>query len=85
MGRFVKKGHKIWEWRYNLERSQLYHLKGAGMDVYAPPTGTVEARQPNWWTRIDIDLPRRNVGSICTMKDIPGDEKAFCVMQMAHT
>jgi hypothetical protein len=49
MGRFVKKGHKIWEWCYNLGGSQLYHLKGAGMDVYAPTLGEVKARQPNWW------------------------------------
>jgi hypothetical protein len=72
----LSKKDKLWEWRYNLEGSQLYHLKGAGMDVYAPPPGTVEARQPNWWTRIDIDLPRHDVGSICTVKEIPGDEKA---------
>jgi hypothetical protein len=46
------------------------------MDVYAPPLGTAAARQPNWWTRIEMDLPRCDVGSICTVKDIPGDEKA---------
>jgi hypothetical protein len=26
MGRFVKKGHKIWEWRYDPDRSRLCHL-----------------------------------------------------------
>jgi hypothetical protein len=76
MGGFVIKGDKIWEWRYGLDGSQLYHMKGACMDVYAPPPRAGEAKQPNRWTRVDIDLPRCKVGSICTVKDIPGNEKA---------
>jgi hypothetical protein len=76
MGRFIKKGHKIWEWYYNLEGFQLYHLKGTGMDVYTPPPGTAEARQPNQWTHIEMDLLRYDIGSICTVKDIRGVEKA---------
>ena len=77
MGGFVAKGHKIWEWRYDLEGAQLYHLKGAGMDVYIPPLGTGDVRQPNRWIRADIDLPRCKAGFICTVKDIPGNEKAI--------
>ncbi len=46
------------------------------MDVYAPTLGEVEVRQPNRWTRIDVDLPRFDVGSICTVMDILGGEKA---------
>ncbi len=46
------------------------------MDVYAPTLGEVEVRQPNRWTCIDVDLPRFDVGSICTVMDIPGGEKA---------
>jgi hypothetical protein len=77
MGGFVAKGHTIWEWCYDLEGTQHYHLKGAGMDVYIPPPGTGDARQPNWWIRADIDLPRCKAGFICTVKDIPGNEKAI--------
>jgi hypothetical protein len=51
MGRFVGKGQKIWEWRYDLGGSRLYHIKGAGMDIYAPPPRTGEVRRPNRWTQ----------------------------------
>ncbi len=47
MGRFVKKGHKIWEWRYDPGRLRLYHLRGAIMDVYVPAVGDGEGRRPN--------------------------------------
>ncbi len=38
VGRFQKKGHKIWEWRYSKEDRKVYHHKGQGMDIYSPST-----------------------------------------------
>jgi hypothetical protein len=61
MGRFVKKGHKIWEWCYDPDRSRLYHLRGTGMDVYAPAAGGGEVRRPNRWSCIEIDQPRQDI------------------------
>jgi hypothetical protein len=36
LGRYVQQGHKIWEWRYDLEKSKLYHCKGELVDIYKP-------------------------------------------------
>jgi hypothetical protein len=34
LGRFLHSGHKIWEYRYDVENAKLYRLKGSLMDVY---------------------------------------------------
>jgi hypothetical protein len=36
LGKFVSKGHKIWEWRFDLKNSRLYHTRGSVMDIYTP-------------------------------------------------
>jgi hypothetical protein len=36
LGRYIQQGHKIWEWRYDLEKSKLYHCKGKLVDIYEP-------------------------------------------------
>jgi hypothetical protein len=36
IGRFLSKGHKVWEWRYHEELNRLLHLQGAVMNVYTP-------------------------------------------------
>jgi hypothetical protein len=33
IGKFVERGHKIWEWRYDEKVERLYHLKGVVMDI----------------------------------------------------
>jgi hypothetical protein len=33
------KGHKIWRWQYDLEKAELYHIKGVVMDIYTPAAG----------------------------------------------
>jgi hypothetical protein len=36
LARYVQQGHKIWEWRHDLEKSKLYHCKGKLVDIYEP-------------------------------------------------
>jgi hypothetical protein len=36
LGRYTQQGHKIWKWRYDLEKSKLYHCKGKLVDIYEP-------------------------------------------------
>ncbi len=67
IGQFIKKGHKIWSWHYDPDAGRLYHLRGAGMDVYAPTAGDGEERRPNSWTRTTIDQPRSDIGMLCTV------------------
>jgi hypothetical protein len=55
LGRLLVKGHKIWRWQYDLEKAELYHIKGAVMDIYTPSAGHV--RQANKWQ--------------CTVRDHP--------------
>jgi hypothetical protein len=47
VGRFLTRGHKIWEWHYNEEEKQVYHHKGQSMDVYTPSLVSCYARRPN--------------------------------------
>jgi hypothetical protein len=46
------------------------------MDVYAPPTRAGQNRHPDRWTCVDADQPRCDSVSICTVWDIPKNEKA---------
>ncbi len=41
LGHLMVMGHKIWRWRYDLEKPELYHTKGAVMDIYTPAAGHV--------------------------------------------
>jgi hypothetical protein len=38
LGDYMRQGHKIWAWRYDLENSKLYHCKGNLVDIYKPST-----------------------------------------------
>ncbi len=51
IGKFVEKGHKIWEWRYDKEQAKLYPSKGAVMDIYTPLLVPGHSRQANRWMR----------------------------------
>ena len=57
IGRFTRKGHKIWEWRYDEVSNKVYHHKGMVMDVYEPSLVRNYANRPNCWTRSRIDTP----------------------------
>jgi hypothetical protein len=70
IGKFVERGHMIWEWRYDEEEAKLYHLKGAVMDVYTPSLVPGHARHTNRWTRSCLDQPRINIGAIYTTGEV---------------
>ena len=70
VGRFITKGHKIWEWQYNEDTMKVFHLKGMVMDVYEPSLVRNYANRPNCWTRSRIDIPLVDRGEICSMKDM---------------
>jgi len=70
VGRFLNKGHKVWEWRYREEDKKVYHHKGQVMDIYSPSTVPTYLNWPNCWSRSRVDVPLENVGKICTMKEV---------------
>jgi hypothetical protein len=70
IGKFVEKGHKIWEWRYDEEEAKLFHLKGSVMDVYSPSLVPGHTRCANRWTRARLDQPRIDIGAICTTWEV---------------
>ncbi len=70
IGKFVERGHKIWEWRYDEEEAKLYYLKSAVMDVYIPSLVPRHARHANRWTRARIDQPRVNIGAIFMTREL---------------
>jgi hypothetical protein len=36
IGQYLRQGHKIWAWRYDLETTQLFHTKDNRVDLYEP-------------------------------------------------
>jgi hypothetical protein len=70
LGRFLSKGHKIWEWRYCEEERKVYHHKGQVMDIYRPSTAPTYVNRPNFWSRTRVDAPLVEVGEICTTKEV---------------
>jgi hypothetical protein len=47
VGRFLAKGHNIWDWRYDEEAKRVYHIKGQRVDIYTPSAIPFYANQPN--------------------------------------
>ncbi len=39
IGQYLRQGHKIWAWRYDLETTQLFHTKDNRVDLYEPELG----------------------------------------------
>ena len=70
LGRFLTKGHKIWEWRYHTETNRLLKLNGAVMDVYTPSGIPLYSNRPNFWTRSRIGVPAEVIGEICSVKSV---------------
>ena len=81
LGRLLIKGHKIWRWRYDLDRAALYHIKGAVMDIYTPAAGHV--RRANKWQRTVHEIPWRDFGVICSTREEPnGDRSIICSTEL---
>ena len=62
------RGHKIWEWQYHEDSNRLFHLKGLLMDIYTPSAIPLYANRPNFWMRSRIEVPREELGDICSVK-----------------
>ena len=81
LGRLLVKGHKIWQWRYDRDRAELYQVKGAVMDIYTPAAGQV--RRANKWRCTAHDVPRRDSGLICSVRGEPnGDKSIICSTEL---
>ncbi len=68
IGRFLSKGHKVWEWWYHEESNRLLHLQGGVMDVYTPSLVPRYANRPNCWTRSRIGMACEEIGDVCSVK-----------------
>jgi hypothetical protein len=77
LGCLLVKGHKVWQWRYDLDKSELYSIKGTLMDIYTPALG--HASRANKWRCTIQDVPRREVGAICSVREeTNGDMSVLC-------
>ena len=45
-GRFLSKGHKVWEWWFHEVLNRLLHLQAAVMDIYTPSLVPLYANRP---------------------------------------
>ncbi len=68
---FKRPGHKIWQWRFDVETETLYHLKSREkMDVYAPSLIPGYAGRRNCWLRSYRDVPLVEQGDYCMTKEV---------------
>ncbi len=59
LGNYVRQGHKIWAWRYDLENSKLYHCKGNLVNIYEQSTFPGARTRANRYSRTRLeDLTR---------------------------
>ena len=71
LGRFVLVGHKIWDWRYDVENNRVLHRHGDGtMDVYTPSLVPRFVSCPNCWTRACIGVQPEECNMLCMMKEV---------------
>jgi hypothetical protein len=70
VGRFLTKGHKIWDWCYDEGAKCVYHIKGQTMDIYTPSAIPQYANCPNCWTRSRLDVPHEELGKICSVQNV---------------
>lgn len=75
LGRVLTKGHKIWPWRYDIDKAELYNMKGAVMDIYTPTAGGT--RRINKWQRTVQNAHRRELGVICSVREEGNGEIAI--------
>ena len=69
LGRYIRQGHKIWVWRYDLEKSKLYHCKGELVDIYEPSQFEGTRTRANRYSRTRHDQAGGPQGGPCTVEE----------------
>jgi hypothetical protein len=70
LGRFLRDGHKLWEWRYCEESNRLLKYNGGEMDIYTPSELPRYINRPNCWTRSRINQVAVRHGVICSVAPV---------------
>ena len=70
LGPLIADGHKLWSWRYDIERGDLMHIKGDLMDVYRQSQLPRYQNVRNRYTRILCNQPAARSGDICTIRKV---------------
>ncbi len=68
LGNYVRQGHKIWVWRYDLENGKLYHCKGNLVDIYELSTFPGARTRANRYLRTRLDQSVSPRGGPCTVE-----------------
>lgn len=70
LGPLSTAGHKLWPWRFDIEKGILMHIKGNLMDVYKQSLLPRYQNVRNRYTRLLCDQPVETSGDICTVRDV---------------
>ena len=71
MGPYVKQGHKLWHWTYDLKDSKLYNwIREDVADVYEPSISAGLTTRANAWGRRRIEQQMAKVGDRCTVEQV---------------
>ncbi len=70
MGDFSEKGHKIWDWQYDVNKCRLYQIKEDRINIYEQEhSGIRQLRRPNRWRQRRTRARQDHVpGRICSVK-----------------
>jgi hypothetical protein len=75
MGNYMLKGHKIWNWTYDLKKAKLYHWIGVGVaDIYEPSLSTGLSTRANAWGRQLCNQQIVQTGDYCSVEQIDGNQ-----------
>ena len=71
MGPYVKQGHKLWHWTYDLKDSKLYNwIREDVADVYEPSISAGLTTRANAWGRRRIEQQMAKMGDRCTVEQV---------------
>ena len=69
IGANLREGHKIWQWRYDIDSLQLFHLRrGGGADLYEPALGEGALTRVDRYTCTTEGTDQEPRGGPCTIR-----------------
>ena len=79
IGNHILKGHKIWDWSYDLEEARLYHwIEDGRADIFGPSVAEGLTTRANTWGRLLCNQQLERTGNYCTVELIGANRIIRC-------
>jgi hypothetical protein len=70
LGKYLTEGHKIWNWRYNADTSEILHRTGNEVQVYSLGSGTGRSSRSQTYSLSTTREQNHEEGELCSVKII---------------